>query len=54
MSNQKKKIQFDVTEETEFKLKRLCGKTTLQSQDYRNIIQRLIDKVFLQTNGSKL
>lgn len=54
MSYQNKRIYFDVNEATNLKLQSFTGKSYLQSRDYQNILQTLIDNTYEKTKGKKI
>lgn len=54
MANQIKKMNIDIDELTDVKVKSLTGKASYSATDLSKMVNLLIDSAYQRTNGKKL
>ena len=54
MANQIKKMNVDIDELTDIKVKSLTGKSSFTAVDFTKMVKLLIDSAYQRTNGKKL
>ena len=54
MANQIKKMNIDIDELTDVKVKSLTGKSNFTAVDFTKMVKLLIDSAYQRTNGKKL
>tara|TARA_Y100000004_G_C8590777_1_gene276327 strand:+ start:292 stop:465 length:174 start_codon:yes stop_codon:yes gene_type:complete len=54
MANQIKKMNIDIDELTDVKVKSLTGKASYTATDLNKMVNHLIDGAYQRTNGKKL
>lgn len=54
MAFKKEKFSFEAEENHFMKLQQLSGKHSFQSRDFQRIVEKMIDRMYVQTKGKEL